>query len=629
MESTAPASARIRDGVPLLEMRGITKRFAGVVADDGVDFDVRAGEIHSLFGENGAGKSTLMRVLYGFHHPDAGEIRIDGSPVAISSPADAIRHGVGMIHQHFMLVNTLTVADNVALGLRSSRGPFSDPGRVAARIRELSEAYHLKVEPQAFVWQLSVGERQRVEIVKALYRNVSLLILDEPTAVLTPREVDDLFAVLRRMAVDGKGLVFISHKVREVLGLSDRITVLRAGRNVGTLPASSASRDQLVQLMVGHALPAREPAAGVPVAAPRADVASPVGGSRAEGRLQVPPPGADAGGLVAGSRADAPDQVPPPGAEPVAPTVAPDASTLRLAVRDLTVRGDRGADTVRALSLDVRSGEIVGIAGVSGNGQRELAEAIAGLRKPSGGSIMLEQTDLAGQSPARGRAAGLGYVPEERMRDGVVPDFNVAENLLLVDSGNPAFSRLGFLRSREIRRHCAALVAAFDIRTPSLETPARTLSGGNIQKLIMARELSREPRVLLVAQPTRGIDVAAGQYIHDRLRDQRARGTGVLIISEDLDEVMSLADRILVMYEGAIIGESPPGAGTRETIGLMMAGVRPAASREDASVDASDEPDSGPDAELAAEPSVEAPRGPDGTMRPPGGDTSTGAGAAG
>ena len=562
MESTAPASARIRDGVPLLEMRGITKRFAGVVADDGVDFDVRAGEIHSLFGENGAGKSTLMRVLYGFHHPDAGEIRIDGSPVAISSPADAIRHGVGMIHQHFMLVNTLTVADNVALGLRSSRGPLSDPGRVAARIRELSEAYHLKVEPQAFVWQLSVGERQRVEIVKALYRNVSLLILDEPTAVLTPREVDDLFAVLRRMAVDGKGLVFISHKVREVLGLSDRITVLRAGRNVGTLPASSASRDQLVQLMVGHALPARDPAAGVPVAA------------------QVPTPGASA--------------------------AAPDASTPRLALRDLTVRGDRGADTVRALSLDVRSGEIVGIAGVSGNGQRELAEAIAGLRKPSGGSIMLERTDLAGQSPARGRAAGLGYVPEERMRDGVVADFSVAENLLLVDSGNPAFSRLGFLRSGQIRRHCAALVAAFDIRTPSLETPARTLSGGNIQKLIMARELSREPRVLLVAQPTRGIDVAAGQYIHDRLRDQRARGTAVLIISEDLDEVLSLADRILVMYEGAIIGESAPGAGTRETIGLMMAGVRPGASRDD------------------------APHGgPDGTLPPPGGGTSTGAGAAG
>jgi len=599
MESTTPASARIRDGVPLLEMRGITKRFAGVVADDGVDFDVRAGEIHSLFGENGAGKSTLMRVLYGFHHPDAGEIRIDGSPVAISSPADAIRHGVGMIHQHFMLVNTLTVADNVALGLRSSRGPLSDPGRVAARIRELSEAYHLKVEPQAFVWQLSVGERQRVEIVKALYRNVSLLILDEPTAVLTPREVDDLFAVLRRMAVDGKGLVFISHKVREVLGLSDRITVLRAGRNVGTLPASSASRDQLVQLMVGHALPAREPAAGVLVGA-----GVPGAGVVAAG---APPAGAaPAGASLVGA--------PRSGAEPAAvPAAAPDASILRLAVRDLTVRGDRGADTVRALSLDVRSGEIVGIAGVSGNGQRELAEAIAGLRKPSAGSIMLEQTDLAGGSPARGRAAGLGYVPEERMRDGVVPDFSVAENLLLVDSGNPAFSRLGFLRSGEIRRHCAALVAAFDIRTPSLETPARTLSGGNIQKLIMARELSREPRVLLVAQPTRGIDVAAGQYIHDRLRDQRARGTAVLIISEDLDEVMSLADRILVMYEGAIIGESAPGAGTRETIGLMMAGVRPGASRDDA-------PDGGPNAE---------PSRGHGTARPPGGDSSRGAGAAG
>ena len=570
MESTTPASARIRDGLPLLEMRGITKRFAGVVADDGVDFDVRAGEIHSLFGENGAGKSTLMRVLYGFHHPDAGEIRIDGSPVAIASPADAIRHGVGMIHQHFMLVNTLTVADNVALGLRSSRGALSEPGRVATRIRELSEAYHLKVEPQAFVWQLSVGERQRVEIVKALYRNVSLLILDEPTAVLTPHEVDDLFAVLRRMAADGKGLVFISHKVREVLGLSDRITVLRAGRNVGTLPASSASREVLVQLMVGHALPAGTPSAGGEQAAP--------GPATAEATsIGATPAGAVTIGGANGHTAEATT----PGATP-AGAVTPGGANghtaaPRLAVRDLTVRGDRGADTVRALSLEVRAGEIVGIAGVSGNGQRELAEAIAGLRRPSSGSVMLEQTDLAGQSPARGRAAGLGYVPEERMRDGVVPDFTVAENLLLVDTGNPAFSRLGFLRTGEIRRHCAALVTAFDIRTPSLDTPARTLSGGNIQKLIMARELSREPRVLLVAQPTRGIDVAAAQYIHDRLRDQRARGTAVLIISEDLDEVMSLADRILVMYEGVIIGESAPGAGTRETIGLMMAGVRPEA----------------------------------------------------
>ncbi len=566
MHAATPASSQDRGEAPILEMRGITKRFTGVVANDRVDFDVRAGEVHTLFGENGAGKSTLMRVLYGLYHPDAGEIRIDGVPVEISSPADAIRRGIGMIHQHFMLVQTLTVAENVALGLPSSRGPLTDPDRVAGRIRELSETYRLKVDPEAVVWQLSVGERQRVEIVKALYRNVSLLILDEPTAVLTPQEVDDLFVVLRQMAADGKGLVFISHKVQEVLGLSDRITVLRGGRNVGTVPVADASRDRLVQMMVGHALAADAPEVGLPAgpnaglqAAPTAGLPEasaplpasvPVGGPSGPAVVSMP---SEAGVAASGTVAQAPG----------------------LVVRDLRIRGDRGIEAVRGLALHVRPGEIVGIAGVSGNGQRELAEAIAGLRRPTGGSILLRGTELAGGSPARGRAAGLGYVPEERMRDGVVADFSVAENLLLVDSQSPAFSRLGFLRSGQIRRHCEALVAAFDIRTPTVDTPVRNLSGGNIQKLIMARELSRQPGVLLVAQPTRGIDVAAALYIHGRLREQRQRGTAVLIISEDLDEVMSLADRILVMYEGTIIGKADPRASTRAEIGLMMAGVRP------------------------------------------------------
>ncbi len=551
MNATIPAEPTDRTDAPLLEMRGITKRFAGVVANDGVDFDVQAGEVHSLFGENGAGKSTLMRVLYGFHRPDAGEIRMHGSPVTIGSPADAIRHGIGMIHQHFMLVNTLSVADNVALGLPSSRGPLTDPGRVSERIRELSETYHLRVDPNAVVWQLSVGERQRVEILKALYRNVALLILDEPTAVLTPQEVDDLIAVLRQMAQDGKGLVFISHKVREVLGLSTRITVLRHGHRVGTLPASAATRDILVEMMVGHAL-----------APERAAVAT--GEALSDAAIV---------GLT-----------PAAGQAPPAPAVA--TTPPRLVVRDLTVPGDRGTDAVRGLGLEVRGGEIVGIAGVSGNGQRELAEAISGVRRSTSGSIVLDGTELTGANPARARAVGLGYVPEERTRDGVVADFSVAENLLLVDSTAPAFSRLGFLRGREIRRHCQSLVEAFDIRTPSLDTPTRTLSGGNIQKLIMARELSREPRVLLVAQPTRGIDVAAARYIHERLREQRARGTAVLIVSEDLDEVMSLADRILVMYEGSVIGEARPDASTRAEIGLMMAGIRPDAANAAAAAQA-------------------------------------------
>ena len=495
-------------------MRGITKRFPGVVADDRVDFDVLPGEVHALFGENGAGKSTLMRVLYGLYRADEGEMLLNGEPVSISSPADAIAHGIGMIHQHFMLVSTLTVAENVALGLRSSRGPLTDLRPVSERIRELSARYKLEVDPDAVVWQLSVGERQRVEIIKALYRNVSLLILDEPTAVLTPQEVDDLFVVLRKMVEDGRGLVFISHKIREVLGISDRITVLRAGRKVGTVVPEDVTPHELAEMMVGHALSSEE----------------------------LPP--ATSGGEV------------------------------RLAVSDLHVMGDRGTEAVRGLGFDVRSGEIVAIAGVSGNGQREVAEAIAGLRPASRGSILLGGVELVGRHPAQTRKAGLGFVPEERMRDGIVPGFSVAENLLLIDNAAPAFSRFGFLRGRAIRRHCDELVEAFDVKTPDLNTPTHNLSGGNIQKLILARELSAEPRVLLVAQPTRGVDVGAARYIHERLLTQRERGTAILVISEDLDEVLSLSDRILVMYEGQIIAEADPRTSTREALGLMMAGVR-------------------------------------------------------
>ena len=502
------------DALPLLELRGITKRFPGVVANDRVDFDVRAGEVHTLFGENGAGKSTLMRVLYGFYKPDEGEIRLRGEPVAVTSPAAAIAHGIGMIHQHFMLVSTLTVAENVALGTRSGRGPLTDLDAVSRRIADLSERYGLRVDPKALIWQLSVGERQRVEIIKALYRDVSLLILDEPTAVLTPQEVDDLFVVLRQMVADDRGLVFISHKIREVLELSDRITVLRTGRKVGTVLPWEVTRQGLAEMMVGHELPSHEPPGG-------------------NGR----------GGA-------------------------------RLVVRDLTVKGDRGVDAVRGLGLEVRGGEIVGIAGVSGNGQRELAEAIAGLRPAADGSIDVEGTELVGLHPAEVRKAGLGFVPEERMRDGVVPAFSVAENLILIDNAAPSFARWGFLRARAIRRHSEALVAEFDVKTPSLDTPARNLSGGNIQKLILARELSARPRVLLAAQPTRGVDVGAAHYIHERLMEQRDAGTAILIVSEDLDEVLSLSDRVLVMFEGGIIAEAKPQESTREALGLMMAGVR-------------------------------------------------------
>jgi general nucleoside transport system ATP-binding protein len=510
----APGGSASAADSPLLEMRGITKRFPGVLANDRVDFDVAPGEIHTLFGENGAGKSTLMRVLFGLYQADEGEIRLRGDRVSITSPAVAIQHGIGMIHQHFMLVQTLTVAENVALGLKSSRGPLTDLGRVSDGIRRLSQTYGLKVDPDAFIWQLSVGERQRVEIIKALYREVSLLILDEPTAVLTPQEVRDLFTVLKQLVADGLAIVFISHKVNEVLELSRRITVLRGGRKIATVSGADTTANELADMMVGHQVAA----VGLPSDGHRGPAA--------------------------------------------------------LAVSDLRVNGDRGVEVVRGLSLRVHAGEIVGIAGVSGNGQREFAEAVAGLRSSASGQVEIAGTDVTGRNPRAVREAGLAYVPEERMRDAVIGDFTVAENLILGTSADPACTRWGFLRDRAIRRHCRQLVAEFDVRTPSLDTPARNLSGGNIQKLIMARELSGSPKALLVAQPTRGIDVSASAYIHQRLIGQRAHGTAVLVISEDLDELMRISDRILVIYEGAIVSEVDPRTAGREAIGLLMAGGR-------------------------------------------------------
>ena len=495
-------------------MNGITKVFPGVVANDNIDFDVRYGEVHTLLGENGAGKSTLVKILFGLYQSDEGSIRLRGDPTEITSPSEAIAARIGMIHQHFMLVPTLTVAENVALGTASTRRPFTDLDLVSERVAEISRQHGLAVAPSVEVRRLAVGERQRVEIVKALYRDVELLVLDEPTAVLTPGEVDDLFVILRRMADSGHGLIFISHKLREVMSLSDRITVLQNGRVVGTTTPAETNREELAQMMVGRSVnltphkPKREP------------------------------------------------------------------GEVRLEVASLTVQGDREGVSVDQIDLQVRSGEILGVAGVSGNGQRELAEAIAGLRSiEAGGSVRIDGIDVTNENVRARRDRGLGFISEERMKDGAIAEFTVAENLLLLEHGSKKFTKRGMFAFGAINQHCEKLVEDFAVKTPSIETPTSSLSGGNIQKVILARELSAKPKVLLACQPTRGVDIGATEYIHNLLIEQRDLGTAMLLISEDLDEVLGLADRIAVMYEGRIVGIVPTGEASRSRIGLMMAGV--------------------------------------------------------
>ena len=498
----------------LLEMRGVTKRFPGVVANNNIDLDVRYGEVHTLLGENGAGKSTLVKILFGLYQADEGEILLRGKPIDIDSPSAAIDSRVGMIHQHFMLVPTLTVCENVALGTTSDRRPFTDLESVATRISDISNEHGLAVDPSVKVEHLSVGERQRVEIIKALYRDAELLVLDEPTAVLTPKEVEDLFLILRRMADSGKGLIFISHKLREVMSLSDRITVLRDGEVVGETTPSATNRQELAQMMVGR------------------DV-----------RLT-----------------------------PDLPEIKLGAK--RLALSDLTVIGDNETVAVNKVSFDIHAGEILGIAGVSGNGQRELAEAIAGLREiEPGSSIELDNSDVTLCSTHERREKGLGFIPEERIPDGAIPDFTVSENLVLVNHGDENFTKRGLFSFDSIRSHNAELVSDFDVKTPSIETPPSSLSGGNIQKVILARELSAKPTFLLACQPTRGVDIGAAEYIHNRLIEQRDIGTATLLISEDLDEVIGLSDRIAVMYEGEIISIVSGEDAERNKIGLLMAGV--------------------------------------------------------
>ncbi len=499
-------------GAPSLEMRGITKRFPGVVANDGIDLQIKPGEIHALLGENGAGKSTLMNILYGLLSPDAGEILLDGKPTTIAGPSDAIARGIGMVHQHFMLVPVFSVAENIVLGNETMANPvFLDTRKADGRIRDLARQLGFEIDPNALVGDLSVGIQQRIEILKALYRGAKVLILDEPTAVLTPQETAEIFLVLRRLAAEGTSIVFISHKLYEVLEIADTITVIRRGRVVGQADPKTATEEDLAEMMVGR-----------------------------EVSLVVEKGPASPGDVV-------------------------------LAVTDVSVADDRGSTVVDGLSLEVRAGEIFGIAGVAGNGQAELVEALTGLRRTRSGTVSLAGHDITNHSPRDLSGRGLAYVPGDRHRYGLVLTFPIEDNLVLTDFHDAPYSRYGVINEGAITKRAAELIPEFDIRTPSGAIPTNTLSGGNQQKLIVAREFSRPLTLLIADQPTRGIDVGSIEFIHNQIVAKRDAGTAVLLVSAELDEIMELSDRIGVMYRGRLVAILDAETAGKEQVGLIMA----------------------------------------------------------
>jgi ABC-type uncharacterized transport system ATPase subunit len=509
------------DGAVHLRMEGIIKRFGPTLANDRIDFQVRQGEIHALLGENGAGKTTLMNILFGLYQADEGTIYVRGEKVDIRSPHDAIEAGIGMVHQHFLLVPPFTVTENVILGLPSPKGLALDIRSAERRIQELSEEYGLEVDPRARVWQLTVGAQQRVEIMKAFYRGADLLILDEPTAVLTPQEVEEFFVFLRKMNESGATIIFITHKLDEVMTVSDRVTVLRDGRVIDTLETSETNPRKLGKMMVGR-----------------------------EVFLEFDRPPAQ------------------PGRE-----------TLR--IENLKVRNDRGLEALRGVSLCVREGELLGVAGVDGNGQQELAEAIFSLREIEGGDIYIGGRKTTNAPTREILCAEAAYIPADRLRAGLVPDFTIAENCILgYHDGSPfarsmlRLDRPGWLQNlRAIDSHARDLVKAFDIRTVGHTMRTRTLSGGNLQKLVLARALSCNPKLLVALNPTRGLDVGSTEFIRQRLLLQREQGRAVLLISVDLDEIMALCDRIAVLHRGQIMGIVSRDEANVEEIGLMMAGT--------------------------------------------------------
>ena len=499
----------------VLEAKDISKQFPGVLANDHVDFDLRKGEIHALLGENGAGKTTLMNILYGLYKPESGLVRVDDKEIAIHSPKDSIQAGIGMVHQHFMLIPVFTVAENIMLGDETTRFGVLDEKAVEQRVRDLSKENSLDVDPLALVGQLPVGVQQRVEIVKALYRNAQILILDEPTAVLTPQEADELFVVMRKLTERGVSIIFITHKLKEVLAVADRITVMRGGKVVGTVIPKETNQAKLAAMMVGR-----------------------------EVILKVDKKPAKPG-----------DEI--------------------LKMDGLKVRDIRGLEVVSNVSFHVRAGEVLGIAGVQGNGQTELVEALTGLRPMAGGKMWFSGKDMTGKSPRPITETGMAHIPEDRQRHGLVLVYTVADNMVLNTYYQPPFGVHGVLQPVAIDANARKLVQDFDVRTPSPYVPVSKLSGGNQQKVIVARELSHPVKLLIANQPTRGLDVGSIEYIHKEIIIMRDRGVAVLLVSAELDEIMALSDRIAVMYRGQIVTTVEAAKVTREQLGLWMAGAHP------------------------------------------------------
>jgi general nucleoside transport system ATP-binding protein len=495
-------------------MRSITKRFPGVLANDAIDFEARRGEVHALLGENGAGKSTLASILTGLYRPDSGEIAIDGKTVEFHSPRDATEAGVSMVHQHFRLAASLTVADNIVLGHRGTPWLRTNPATTETQVAELAKRYRMPVRPDARVWQLSVGEQQRVEILKALYRGARILILDEPTSLLTPQEADDLFETLRTMTAEGRTIVFVSHKLDELMAVSDRVTVLRGGKLIGTVNTRDTDQHALARMMIGR--------------------------------------------------------------EVIFTQAKESHETTRetaLELKDVCAQDDLGLQALHNVSLAVHHGEIVGLAGVAGNGQRQLAEAISGARPRTSGDVVVKQRKLRSGDPEHAVVNGVAHIPEDRMDTGVSPSLSIAENLVLKSHRRPPISTHGVLRHDRIMRNARELIKRFAIAAPGPDTPARLLSGGNVQKVVLARELSSSPEVIVAANPTRGLDVGATEAVRSLLLQAAGQGVGILLISEDLDEILLLADRIAVIYEGRIVGVVPRSTADVQHLGLMMAGA--------------------------------------------------------